>query len=171
MRRALVLLLIACACSAPPAVRSLAPPSRAPTEQEVAAAFTPPDPPTTTTTSTTAPPARPQSAPRSPTVRTASAAPPLVSAGDPSDADFDRLAGCESGGRWNLNTGNGFYGGLQFDKGTWNAYAASGRADGTPFPPRADFASREDQIEVARRLWRARGWAPWPSCSRQVGLR
>lgn len=82
--------------------------------------------------------------------------------GDPPDADFDRLAQCESNDRWDLNTGNGYYGGLQFSASTWRGYG------GADLP---NQHSREEQIEIARRVWRARGWSPWPSCSRQTGLR
>ena len=82
--------------------------------------------------------------------------------GDPPDSDFDRLAQCESGQRWDLNTGNGYYGGVQFSASTWHAYGG---------PDLPNQHSREDQIEIARRVWRARGWSPWPACSRQTGLR
>lgn len=85
-----------------------------------------------------------------------------VGGGEPTDADFDRLAQCESGGRWNLNTGNGYYGGIQFDAPTWRSVG------GTGLPHEH---SRETQIEMGRRLWRKRGWAPWPSCSSQLGWR
>ncbi|MEI2827152.1 MAG: ubiquitin-like domain-containing protein [Dermatophilaceae bacterium] len=70
-------------------------------------------------------------------------------------AMWDRIAKCESGGRWNINTGNGYYGGLQFDYRTW---LGSGGAD---FAPRADLASREQQITVANRLYASRGLQPW----------
>jgi hypothetical protein len=82
--------------------------------------------------------------------------------GEPSDADFDRLAQCESGGRWNLNSGNGYYGGLQFSAGTWRSHG------GTGLP--SDH-SRAEQIAVGRTQWRESGWRAWPSCSRQLGLR
>lgn len=75
------------------------------------------------------------------------------------------LAGCESTGRWNANTGNGFFGGLQFDRQTWLTYG------GGVYASRADLASPAQQIAVAERLRAARGFAPWPSCSRRLGLR
>jgi hypothetical protein len=79
----------------------------------------------------------------------------------PSDADFDRLAQCEAGGRWNLNSGNGYYGGLQFSAATWRSKGASGvPSDHT----------RAEQIEVGRRQWQQSGWKAWPTCSRQTGL-
>jgi len=64
---------------------------------------------------------------------------------------WDRIAQCESGGNWHINTGNGYYGGLQFSQGTWNAYG------GQQFAPRADLASRDQQITVANRVRAAQG--------------
>lgn len=75
----------------------------------------------------------------------------------PSDGSvWDHLAQCESGGRWNANTGNGYYGGLQFDIGT--------------FGGRADLATREQQIAKAEQIRARRGFAPWPACARKLGL-
>ncbi|GAB2969808.1 transglycosylase family protein [Nocardioides montaniterrae] len=68
---------------------------------------------------------------------------------------WDRIAACESGGNWHINTGNGYYGGLQFDIGTWLSNG------GGQFAPRADLASREQQITVANRVYAARGLSPW----------
>jgi hypothetical protein len=87
---------------------------------------------------------------------------PVPSSGDPSDADFDRLAQCESGGRWNLRSGNGYYGGLQFSASTWQSHG------GTGLP--SDH-TRAEQIDIGRRQWRQSRWTAWPSCSRQLGLR
>jgi uncharacterized protein YabE (DUF348 family) len=72
--------------------------------------------------------------------------------------NWDAVAQCESGGDWSINTGNGFYGGLQFDYSTWLAYG------GGAYAPRADLATREEQIAVATRLYNARGSSPWPVC-------
>jgi hypothetical protein len=80
--------------------------------------------------------------------------------GEPGDADFDRVAACESGGRWDLSTGNGYYGGLQFSLATWRSLGGLG------YPHQH---SREAQIEVARRQWRISGWRAWPQCGRLVG--
>ena len=80
---------------------------------------------------------------------------PAVSA---NGLNWDAVAACESGGNWHINTGNGFYGGLQFDQGTW---ASNG---GLAYAPRADLATREQQIAVANRLYAARGSSPWPVC-------
>jgi resuscitation-promoting factor RpfB len=68
---------------------------------------------------------------------------------------WDRIAQCESGGNWSINTGNGYYGGLQFDSGSW---LANGGAD---FAPRADLASRAEQITVANRYYAKAGLGPW----------
>lgn len=77
---------------------------------------------------------------------------------------WDRLAACESGGRWNINTGNGYYGGVQFTSPTWKSYG------GTRYAARPDLATKAQQIAVAERLLHARGWAPWPGCARKLGL-
>jgi Transglycosylase-like domain len=77
---------------------------------------------------------------------------------------WDDLARCESGGNWAINTGNGYYGGLQFSEGTWLGYG------GGEFAPYAHEATREEQIIVAERLRAARGYAPWPACRAKLGL-
>ena len=81
------------------------------------------------------------------------------------DAQWDALAKCESGGNWHINTGNGYYGGLQFSAGTWRAYG------GGTFASTADKASREQQITVAAKVAKAQGWTAWPSCSLKAGIR
>jgi LysM repeat protein len=77
---------------------------------------------------------------------------------------WQRLAGCESGGNWDINTGNGYYGGLQFADGTWDANG------GERFASRADLARKSEQILIAEKVLDARGWSPWPACSRRLGL-
>jgi len=77
---------------------------------------------------------------------------------------WDDLARCESGGNWAINTGNGYYGGLQFSLGTWQQY---GGAEFAAYPHQA---TREEQIIVAERLRAARGYAPWPACRAKLGL-
>jgi uncharacterized protein YabE (DUF348 family) len=78
---------------------------------------------------------------------------------------WDRLAQCESTGNWAINTGNGYYGGLQFDAGTWRAYG------GTDYAALPHQASREEQITVASRVRDDRGgFGAWPACSRRLGL-
>ena len=79
-----------------------------------------------------------------------------------SGSTWDALAQCESGGNWAINTGNGYYGGLQFNLGTWRAYG------GTGYPHEN---SRETQIAVATRLHAERGFNPWPACADKLGLR
>ena len=75
---------------------------------------------------------------------------------------WDRLAECESGQQWDINTGNGYYGGLQFTAQTWRAYGGSGMAHN---------ASREEQIRIAEKVLADVGWRAWPACSRKLGLR
>jgi uncharacterized protein YabE (DUF348 family) len=70
-------------------------------------------------------------------------------------AMWDRIAQCESGGNWSINTGNGYYGGLQFDSQTWLGNG------GGAYAPRADLASRTQQIAIANKVYAARGLAPW----------
>ncbi|MFD8599317.1 transglycosylase family protein [Kitasatospora sp. NPDC059646] len=91
-------------------------------------------------------------------------APPALGApaGSAAGWDWDAVARCESGGRWDADTGNGYYGGLQFDAATWRANG------GLDYAPRADRATREEQIEVAERLAARRGLAPWPACGAEA---
>jgi hypothetical protein len=78
---------------------------------------------------------------------------------------WDAVAACESGGDWSIDTGNGYYGGLQFAAGTWRAHG------GEEFAPMADQATRDQQIAIAERVLDEQGWGAWPSCSRRLGLR
>jgi uncharacterized protein YabE (DUF348 family) len=80
----------------------------------------------------------------------------------PANSVFDRLAQCESGGNWQANTGNGYYGGVQFSASTWRAVGGSG------LPHQH---SREEQIKRATILQERSGWGQWPSCSSKLGLR
>ncbi len=93
--------------------------------------------------------------------RSASTAPAVRYAGN--DA-WSALAGCESGGNWAINTGNGYYGGLQFSAGTWLGNG------GGEYAPTADQATPEQQIAIASRVQANRGWSPWPACSAKLGL-
>ncbi|MGH3354878.1 MAG: transglycosylase family protein [Nocardioidaceae bacterium] len=77
---------------------------------------------------------------------------------------WDELAECESGGNWATNTGNGYYGGLQFSSETWQAYG------GGAYASTADQASREAQIAIAEKVQAAQGWGAWPSCAAELGL-
>ncbi|MFJ9472310.1 transglycosylase family protein [Streptomyces caniferus] len=74
------------------------------------------------------------------------------------------LADCESSGDWHINTGNTFYGGLQFWQPTWEAFG------GLDFAERADLASRGEQIKIAKRVQAAQGWGAWPECAQRYGL-
>ncbi|GAC1387512.1 MAG: hypothetical protein NVS1B7_0780 [Candidatus Saccharimonadales bacterium] len=111
---------------------------------------------------------QPQPAPKSvkvnrvvytPAVETPAPA-PIAAASDGSV--WDRIARCESGGNWAINTGNGFYGGLQFTLSSWRAVGGSG------FP---NEASRDEQIARAIMLQARQGWGAWPVCSAKAGLR
>lgn len=75
--------------------------------------------------------------------------------------DWDAVAACESGGNWSINTGNGYYGGLQFAPGTWSGHG------GGEFASSAHLASREEQIAVAERVLRTQGIGAWPVCGRR----
>jgi LysM repeat protein len=75
---------------------------------------------------------------------------------------WDKLAQCESGGNWAINTGNGYYGGLQFTLGSWQAVGGSG------YPHQAN---KSEQIARAEKLQAIQGWGAWPACSAKLGLR
>ena len=88
----------------------------------------------------------------------------LVAVAAPSVGDgsvWDRIAACESGGNWAINTGNGFYGGLQFTLSSWQAVGGSG------YP---NQASREEQIARGTMLQARQGWNAWPVCSHRAGM-
>lgn len=112
-------------------------------------------PPTTTSPPPPPPPPAPAPAP--------APAPSGAGNGDPNDpASWDRLAQCEAGGNWASNTGNGYYGGLQFSLSSWRAVGGQG------YPHEN---SRETQIEMGRRLYAQGGWGHWPGCTRSFGWR
>ncbi|MFI5999232.1 transglycosylase family protein [Streptomyces sp. NPDC051366] len=90
---------------------------------------------------------------------------PLMAAGSASAAtatEWDRVAQCESGGNWSINTGNGYYGGLQFSSSTWAAYG------GKAYAAQANQASKSQQIAIAEKVLKGQGKGAWPSCG--VGL-
>ncbi|MCG5430946.1 transglycosylase family protein [Mycobacterium sp. MYCO198283] len=76
---------------------------------------------------------------------------------------WDALAACEAGGNWAVDTGNGFYGGVQFDQNTWE------RNGGLRYAARADLATREEQIAIAEVTRARQGWGAWPTCSARLG--
>jgi hypothetical protein len=81
-----------------------------------------------------------------------------------STAVWDRVAACESSNNWHINTGNGYYGGLQFTASTWAAYG------GKAYASRADLATKAQQIAVARKVLKSQGPGAWPACSIKAGL-
>jgi hypothetical protein len=76
------------------------------------------------------------------------------------DHDWDAVARCESSGNWSINTGNGYFGGLQFSPSTWREFG------GTQYAPRADLAPKAQQIAVAERVLAVQGPGAWPTCGR-----
>ncbi|MER5293878.1 transglycosylase family protein [Streptomyces pharetrae] len=91
----------------------------------------------------------------------AAVAAPLMAAGSASAAtasEWDAVAQCESGGNWSINTGNGYYGGLQFSASTWAAYG------GTQYAATADQATKAQQIEIAEKVLAGQGKGAWPHC-------
>jgi hypothetical protein len=123
-------------------------------------------------TTTTAPPPTTTTAP--PPTTTTTEAPPMTAPptvpppadgqlGDPNfDGSWDALAQCESGGNWAINTGNGYYGGLQFSLSTWQGIGGTGYPHEHP---------RETQIAMGKTLWQSSGWGAWPACTRELGYR
>ncbi|MEL5955048.1 peptidoglycan DD-metalloendopeptidase family protein [Streptomyces sp. CLV115] len=92
---------------------------------------------------------------------------PLIaaaSAGAATPDVWEKVAACESTGNWHINSGNGFFGGLQFTRSTWAAYG------GTVYAPRADLATRGEQISIAEKVLDAQGPGAWPGCSTKAGL-
>jgi nucleoid-associated protein YgaU len=88
---------------------------------------------------------------------------PAQAASAAPSVNWDAIAACESSGNWQINTGNGFYGGLQFTQSTWAGYG------GTAYAPRADLASRAQQITVAQRVLAGQGLNAWPTCGARGG--
>lgn len=92
---------------------------------------------------------------------------PLIAAapaGAASPDVWEKVAACESTGDWHINSGNGYFGGLQFSRSTWAAYG------GTVYAPRADLATRNEQIAVAEKVLEGQGPGAWPHCSTRAGL-
>jgi nucleoid-associated protein YgaU len=80
------------------------------------------------------------------------------------ESQWDNVAQCESGGNWHINTGNGYYGGLQFAQGTWVGYG------GQNYASRADLATKSAQIAIAEKVLAGQGWGAWPVCSQRRGV-
>jgi hypothetical protein len=128
--------------------------------EAVAEAVAPPTTALPTTTTTTVPPTTTTTVPAPQAVQPAAGGSGYNDPNNP--AAWDRLAQCESGGNWGANTGNGYYGGIQFSLSSWQAVG------GTGYPHQA---SRETQIAMGQRLWNQGGWHHWPACSSRLGYR
>lgn len=94
----------------------------------------------------------------------AAAALGLAAPGASADSVWDRVAACESGGNWSINTGNGYYGGLQFSSQTWSGFG------GGQYAPNAHQASKSQQIAIAQKVLASQGPGAWPTCSVKAGL-
>jgi LysM repeat protein len=77
--------------------------------------------------------------------------------------NWGAIAQCESSGNWHINTGNGYYGGLQFSQSTWAGYG------GRKYAARADLASRSEQIAIAEKVLKGQGIGAWPTCGKKGG--
>lgn len=138
---------------APPTVTTRLPgPAEYPAVLPAAPLFTTRDPAVSATS-------RPTSTPYPTPARTATPAPPPLA---PSPETWEEVAYCESGGNWTANTGNGFYGGLQFLPESWVLAGGQGLPHEAP---------KREQISRAHTLWELQGWEAWPVCSRRLGLR
>jgi len=136
-------------------------------QKKVLAVFQAPTPtPTLTPTSTPSPTPSPSPSPTptpSPTVTpTPTITPTPFPTANPEDtANWDKLAGCETHGNWGEDTGNGYFGGLQFSQSAWTAVGGSGKPSD---------ASRDEQILRAKTLFSHQGWGAWGECAKRVGL-
>jgi LysM repeat protein len=86
----------------------------------------------------------------------------LAAPASAAEHDWTGVAQCESGGDWSINTGNGYYGGLQFSQSTWAGYG------GTAYAARADLASPAQQIDVAEKVLAGQGIGAWPVCGKYL---
>lgn len=134
---------------------------RVPTETEqLTARALPSDAPAEAQTAVAADP-NAGTAPVTPTYSVPAPAPAAVPVASSDGSVWDRIAACESGGNWSINTGNGFYGGLQFTLGSWAAVGGTGNPAN---------ASRDEQIARATILQSRQGWGAWPVCSIKAGV-
>ena len=97
-------------------------------------------------------------------VTTSGAVVGLAGGAGASETVWDRVAQCESGGNWSINTGNGYYGGLQFSYQTWKGFG------GQRYATTANRASKGQQIEIARKVLKVQGPGAWPVCGKRAGL-
>lgn len=123
------------------------------------------DPGTSTEAPALAPAPEPAPQEPAPAVQVSDPAPveTVVTTTGPDPVWYD-LAQCEATGNWGIDTGNGYYGGLQFSQSTWDAFG------GGEYAARADGATPEQQIAVAERTWAKQGWDAWPGCRDKLGL-
>ncbi|TFV65551.1 UNVERIFIED_ORG: hypothetical protein E4P37_09625 [Bacillus sp. AZ43] len=103
-----------------------------------------------------------QRAPAPPPAPDTAGPPPAAAPAPGSGRDWDAVAACESGGNWSANTGNGYYGGLQFSPRTWLGFG------GGDYAPRADLAAKAQQIAVAEKVLAVQGKGAWPTCGRNL---
>ena len=122
--------------------------------------LTPRDVPQNAVVVTPAPAEAAAAAAPAPAYRPAPTPTPVI--GNSDDSVWDRIAACESGGNWAINTGNGYYGGLQFSLGSWRAVGGQGLPSD---------ASKAEQIARAQMLQARQGWGAWPVCSIKAGVR
>jgi hypothetical protein len=142
-----------------PTVAPTAPPSSVAVAPAPTTTSTPQ--PTTTSVASVAKVVARQSPPATQAPAPTTTSPPKPRPGDPNDpATWDRLAQCEASGNWSTNTGNGYYGGLQFSLTSWQRFG------GTGYPHEA---SKATQISIGKRLQAADGWGAWPGCARHLG--
>jgi hypothetical protein len=87
---------------------------------------------------------------------------PAQAASAATSVNWDAVAECESSGNWHTNTGNGFYGGLQFTNSTWKAFG------GTKYAARADLATKNQQIAIAEKVLASQGKGAWPVCGKNL---
>ena len=86
----------------------------------------------------------------------------LAAPASAAEHDWSGVAQCESGGNWSINTGNGYYGGLQFSPTTWLEFG------GGVYEPRADLAAKSQQIAIAEKVLAVQGKGAWPTCGRNL---
>lgn len=162
--------VVAVETEAEEATTTTAPPATVPPTTAAPTTAAPTTAPPTTAAPTTAAPttAPPTTAP--PTTVPPTTVPPPSGGGSifghpydpawPTLSMWDRMAICEAGGNWSIDTGNGYYGGLQFSQGSWEWVGGSGNPAHAP---------REEQIYRGNLLWEKNGWNSWPGCKRKLG--
>ena len=118
--------------------------------------------PTLTPTPTPSPTSTPTPSPTpSPTPTPSPSPTPIPTSNPQNDAVWEQLAQCESHANWTADTGNGYFGGLQFNQSAWESVGGTGKPS---------EAGRDEQIAKGKLLQAARGWSPWGACSKQLGL-